>query len=102
MLSSKEAATDALRSEGQVPARFSVWRDPQANQESDIFKRVADWVSDPKHKGPFPIPANLRYTELETTFENVGYPMFYGDIGFEDGLKKTQEECQKIMDQPRG
>ena len=101
-LSSKEAATDALRTEGQVPARFSVWRDPEANRESDIFKRVADWVSDPRHKGPFPIPANLRYTELETTYENVGFPMFYGDIGFEDGLKKTQEECQKIMDQPRG
>jgi multiple sugar transport system substrate-binding protein len=101
-LSSKEAATDALRTEGQVPARLSVWRDPEANQTSDIFKRVADWVSDVRHKGPFPIPANLRYTELETTFENVGFPMFYGDVGFEEGLKKTQEECQKIMDQPRG
>jgi multiple sugar transport system substrate-binding protein len=102
VLTSKEAATDALRTEGQVPARFSVWRDPEANKDSDIFKRVADWVSDPKHKGPFPIPANLRYTELETTWENVGFPMFYGEIGFEDGLKKTQDECQKIMDQPRG
>jgi hypothetical protein len=79
-----------------------VWRDPEANKDSDIFKRVADWVSDPKHKGPFPIPANLRYTELETTYENVGFPLFYGEIGFDEGLKKTQEECQKIMDQPRG
>jgi ABC-type glycerol-3-phosphate transport system substrate-binding protein len=102
VLSSKEAATDALRSEGQVPARLSVWRDPVANDETDIFKRVADWVADPRHKGPFPIPANLRYTELETTYENVGYPMFYGEMDFEEGLKKTQEECQKIMDQPRG
>jgi hypothetical protein len=85
-----------------VPARLSVWRDPVANDETDIFKRVADWVADPRHKGPFPIPANLRYTELETTYENVGYPMFYGEMDFEEGLKKTQEECQKIMDQPRG
>jgi ABC-type glycerol-3-phosphate transport system substrate-binding protein len=101
-LSSKDAATDALRTEGQVPARVSVWRDPAANRPADIFKRVADWVSDPKHKGPFPIPDNLRYTELETTFENVGFPMFYGEMGFDEGLKKTQDECQKIMDQPRG
>ena len=101
-LSSKDAATDALRAEGQVPARFSVWRDTEANKESDIFKRVADWVSDSRHKGPFPIPENLRYTELETTFENVGFPMFYGEEEFEAGLKKTQEACQKIMDQPRG
>jgi maltose-binding protein MalE len=101
-LSSKDAATDALRSEGQVPGRFSVWRDAEANKESDIFKRVADWVSDSRHKGPFPIPDNLRYTELETAFENVGFPMFYGEEEFEAGLKKTQEACQKIMDQPRG
>ena len=101
-LSSKDAATDALRSEGQVPARFSVWRDSEANKESDIFKRVADWISDSRHKGPFPIPDNLRYTELETAFENVGFAMFYGEDSFEDGLKKTQEACQKIMDQPRG
>ncbi len=101
-LSSKDAATDALRQEGQVPARLSVWRDPEANKDSDIFKRVADWISDGKSKGPFPIPDNLRYTELETTYENVGYPIFYGEVPFEEGLKKTQEECQKVMDQPRG
>jgi ABC-type glycerol-3-phosphate transport system substrate-binding protein len=101
-LSSKDAAVDALRSEGQVPARLSVWRDPAANQPVDIFKRVADWVGDQRHKGPFPIPDNLRYTELETTFENVGFPMFYGEMAFDEGLKKTQDECQKIMDQARG
>ena len=102
VLTSKEAALDALRAEGQVPARLSAWRDPDANKESDIFKRVADWVGDPKHKGPFPIPANLRYTELETTYENTAFPMFYGETAFDATLQKTQEECQKIMDQPRG
>jgi ABC-type glycerol-3-phosphate transport system substrate-binding protein len=101
-ITSKEAATDALRTDGQVPARLSVWKDPKANEVSDIFSRVADWVGNPKHKGPFPIPANLRYTELETAYENVGYPIFYGEVPFEDGLKKVQEECQKIMDLPRG
>jgi multiple sugar transport system substrate-binding protein len=100
-LTSKEAATDALQSEGQVPARLSVWRDPAANADSDIFKRVADWIGDGKSKGPFPIPDNLRYTELETTFENIGYPMFYGEVPFDQALASTQAECQKIMDQPR-
>lgn len=101
-LTSKEAATDALQKEGQVPGRISVWRDPDANKESDIFKRVADWISDGKSKGPFPIPDNLRYTELETAYENIGFPIFYGEVGFDEGVKKTQEECQRIMDQPRG
>jgi ABC-type glycerol-3-phosphate transport system substrate-binding protein len=101
-ISSKDSATDALRSDGQVPARLSVWRDPAANKDSDIFKRVADWISDGKSKGPFPIPDNLRYTELETTFENVGFPMFYAEAPLEETLQKIQTECQKIMDEPRG
>jgi multiple sugar transport system substrate-binding protein len=101
-MTSKDTATDALRTEGQVPARFSVWRDDQANQDSDIFKRVADWVQNSKSKGPFPIPDNLRYTELETAFEQNAYPLWYGEVSFEDGLKKTQDACQAIMDQPRG
>jgi len=101
-MTSKDTATDALRTEGQVPARISVWRDTEANKDSDIFKRVADWIADEKNKRPFPIPDNLRYTELETTYENIGYPIFYGEVDIAAGLQKTQEECQKIMDQPRG
>ncbi|HEX9017140.1 MAG TPA: extracellular solute-binding protein, partial [Chloroflexota bacterium] len=101
-MTSKDAAIDALISNGAVPARFSVWRNPEANKISDIFSKVADWVQNSKSKGPFPLPANLRYTELETTFENVGYPVWYGEVPFDAGVKKTQEECQKIMDQPRG
>ena len=101
-LTSKDVAVDALRTEGQVPARLSVWRDEEANKDSDIFKRVADWIENGKSKGPFPIPDNLRYTELETAFENNAYPLWYGEVAFEDGLKKTQDACQAVMDQPRG
>lgn len=101
-LTTKDTATYALNLDGQVPARLSVWRDPQANKETDIFKRVADWISDGKSKGPFPIPDNLRYTELETAYENNAFPMFYGEAPFEQGMQKTQEACQKVMDQPRG
>ncbi|MBX6773005.1 MAG: extracellular solute-binding protein [Chloroflexi bacterium] len=101
-LTSRDTALYALMKDGQVPARISVWRDPEANKETDIFKRVADWISDGKSKGPFPIPDNLRYTELETAFENNAFPMFYGEVDFATGLQKTQEACQKVMDQPRG
>src|SRR5262249_42610906 len=97
-MTSKDTSTDALPTEGQAPARIAVWRDTEANKDSDIFKRVADWIADGKSKGPFPIPDNLRYTELETTYENIGYPIFYGEVDIAAGLQKTQEECQKIMD----
>jgi maltose-binding protein MalE len=101
-VTSKDSATDALVAEGQVPARISVWRNPDANKVSDIFSQVADWISDGKSKGPFPIPDNLRYTELETAFENIAFPMFYGETDLTAGLQKVQDACQKIMDQPRG
>jgi len=101
-LTAKDTATDALQTEGQVPARLSVWKDPTANKDNDIFSRVADWIGKGTSKGPFPIPDNLRYTELETAFENLGYPIFFGEVAFDDGLKKVQDECQRIMDQPRG
>jgi len=57
-LTSKDTLTDALRAEGQVPSRLSVWRDPEANKDSDIFKRVADWIADGKSKGPCLTPTN--------------------------------------------
>ncbi|HLZ09827.1 MAG TPA: hypothetical protein VKT80_14650, partial [Chloroflexota bacterium] len=101
-VSSHECALDALIAESQVPARLSVWADPAANKTTDIFKRTADWISLGTSKGPFPIPDNLRYTELETAWENTGYQIFYGESNFDEGVKKTQDEMQKIMDQPRG
>ena len=101
-VSSHECALDALVAESQVPARLSVWADPAANKTTDIFKRTADWIGKGTSKGPFPIPDNLRYTELETAWENTGYQIFYGESNFDEGVKKTQDEMQKIMDQPRG
>jgi len=100
-ITSKDSALDAIQTDSQVPARLSVWSDPAANQQTDIFKRVAGWIADGKSKGPFPIPDNLRYTELETAFENVAFPMFYGETDLATGMQKVQDACQKIMDQPR-
>jgi ABC-type glycerol-3-phosphate transport system substrate-binding protein len=101
-LISKEAALYALQTDGQVPSRLSVWKAPESNTDTDIFKRVAAWIGDGKSKGPFPIPANLRYTELETAYENTSFPMFYGEVDVDTGVKQVQAACQKIMDQPRG
>ena len=58
-------------------------------------------MTDPKTKGPFPHPYNLRFSELQDKWVNVAQPMYYGEVPFEEGMKKTQEELQKIMDLPR-
>ena len=101
MLSSKEASVDALVKEGQAPARISTWMSDEAQKIHTIFGRVGKWISDPKEKGPFQIPDNLRFQELEDMYENLCYAMFYGEVPFEEGLKKVQDEGDKIMAKPR-
>ena len=101
-LTSKEAALYAIQTDGQVPSRLSVWQAPESNADTDVFKRVAAWIGDGKSKGPFPLPANLRYTELETAYENTSFPMFYGEVDMATGVEQVQAACQKIMDEPRG
>ncbi len=58
-------------------------------------------MTDPKTKGPFPHPANLRFSELQDKWVNVGYPLFYGEVSFDEGMKNAQAACQAICDLPR-
>ena len=53
-------------------------------------------------EGPFPHPYNLRFQELQDKWQNTTLPLWYGEVPFEQGIKHVQQECQTIMDQPRG
>jgi ABC-type glycerol-3-phosphate transport system substrate-binding protein len=46
------------------------------------------------------IPANLRGTELDTAYGEKGNPWYKGEVGFEDGLKAWNDECQRVLDLP--
>lgn len=97
---SKETGVWAIvNSHYQPSARKSVWGSPEAAKLGTIFARALDWMS--TVKGPFPMPDNLRYTELEDKWENVSQPLFYGEEDFETGLQKVQQACQAIMDLAR-
>jgi multiple sugar transport system substrate-binding protein len=91
----------ALKEEGQATARASVWASDEAQKLSPIYPRAIKWMTDTRHKGPFPFPANLRHTELHDKWNNLAPSIFYGELPLEEGMKKTQEELQKIMDLPR-
>jgi multiple sugar transport system substrate-binding protein len=100
-VTSKEVATRAFVEEGQPPARTSIWASEEAQKIQPVWGRAIKWMTDPKTKGPFPHPYNLRFSELQDKWVNVAQPLFYGEVPFEEGMKKTQEELQKIMDLPR-
>ncbi len=100
-LTSKDVSMKAFVEEGQPPSRKSIWTSDEAVKVNPIWGRAIKFMSDPKTKGPFPHPANLRFAELQDKWVNTSYPAFYGEVPFEEGMKKTQEACQAIMDLPR-
>lgn len=101
-MTSKDTQTFALGEQGQAPSRKSVWLSPAAQKISPVYERGINWMTDGKNKGPFPMPYNLRFQELQDKFGNLAPPVFYGEVDFDEGLRKVQQECQAIMDQPRG
>ena len=87
---------------GQPNARQSVWGNEEVLKQSHpIFERVLNKLFLADVPGPFPMPSNLRFDELQNTWANTSPDVFYGDVGFEEGMQSVQEACQEIMDQPR-
>lgn len=88
---------------GQPNARKSVWGNEEVLANSHpIFERALNKLFlDPEVPGPFPMPYNLRFQELQDNWANTSPDLFYGDVGFEEGLQLVQEACQEIMDLPR-
>jgi multiple sugar transport system substrate-binding protein len=101
-MTSKETATYAFLEQGQPPARVSVWQSPEAQKINPIWGRAAAWMTDGKNQGPFPMPDNLRFSELQDKWGNLSTPLVYGEVGFDEGMKKLQDECAAVMAQPRG
>src|SRR6185312_13442374 len=67
---SKDVGIWSVLNDGYQPsARKSVWADSQVQAVSPIFQRTLSWMSDGTDQGPFPMPDNLRYSELEDKYE---------------------------------
>lgn len=99
---SPATAQHAFVDQGLPPALSSVWSSPEAEKVNPIYGRIARWLADGKNKGPFPMPDNLHFSELDDKFTNLIPAVYYGDVAFEDGLKKVQDACQQIVALPRG
>jgi ABC-type glycerol-3-phosphate transport system substrate-binding protein len=100
----KETSTEVgvysvLNSSNQPTARKSVWEAPELADLHPIFQRALEWMS--SQPGPFPMPANLRFQELQDTWANTSPDLFYGDTPFEEGMQFVQDECQAIIELPR-
>lgn len=87
---------------GQPNARKSVWGDETLLSKSHpIFRRVLAMFNDASIPGPFPMPYNLRFQELQDNWANTSPDLFYGDATFEEGLQSVQDSMQEILDLPR-
>jgi multiple sugar transport system substrate-binding protein len=101
-LCSQEVAMWAWVNQGQPTARLSVLQSPEAEEQSPVWARVADWMADGVNQGPFPQPYNLRFQEVQDTWNNLSLELQYGEVPFEEGMENVQAECQKIMELERG
>ena len=103
-LTSTEAGTwSALeQGTGQPNARRSVWENEDLLAQSHpIFRRVLDMYNTEDIPGPFPMPYNLRFQELQDNWANTSPDVFYGDVPFEEGMQTVQDAMQEILDLPR-
>jgi ABC-type glycerol-3-phosphate transport system substrate-binding protein len=103
-LTSTEAGTwSALeQGTGQPNARKSVWgNEDLLNKSHPIFRRVLDMYNNAEIPGPFPIPYNLRFQELQDNWANTSPDLFYGDVGFEEGLQLVQDAMSEVLALPR-
>ena len=100
---SKEAGIYAVVSKSHfAPSpRVSVFQAPEISKIHPLFPRLLEWLRAPAGPTNFPLPGNLRYAELQDTWENKSKALFYGDVPFEQGMKDVQESCQAILDKPR-
>ena len=87
--------------QGQPPARKSVWLSPEAAQISPAYAKIAQWMGDGKNKGPFPMPYNLRFTELEQMYEKQSPPAWNGTAALQGVLQQMQSLADAIMAEPR-
>jgi len=100
-MTSKDTATWAMVNQGQPPARKSVWMGPEAAKISPAYAKLAAWMSDGVNKGPFPMPYNLRFTELENMYEKQSPPVWQGTVALQGGLQQMQSLADAIMAEPR-
>lgn len=71
------------------------------NKSHPIFRRVLDMYNDSSIPGPFPMPGNLRFSELQDNWSQTVSDLFYGDVPFDEGIQATHDAMQEILDLPR-
>ena len=88
----------ALLEEGHNPARKSLWRLPEAHH---IWGEVADWLDAETVDLSWPAPWNLLFEEMQDTWVNLSPELWYGEVGFDEGVAKLTKEVQTVLSKPR-
>jgi len=88
---------------GQPNGRKSVWGNEEVLKKSHpVIERALNKLFLAKDvQGPFPMPYNLRFDELQDNWANTSPDVFFGDLSFDEGMQVVQDACQEILDQPR-
>ena len=91
----------ALVNQGGPSPRPSNWQSAEVSKMNPIFPRAGAWMIDTKDQGPFPMPYNLRFSELQDKYANVSPATWYGEVPFQAGVNAIQAACQSIVAEAR-
>ena len=100
-MSSADTLQWALVNQGGPSPRPSNWQSAEVGKMNPIFPRAGAWMTDKKDLGPFPMPYNLRFSELQDKYANVSPATWYGEVAFQEGANAIQSACQQIVSEAR-
>jgi ABC-type glycerol-3-phosphate transport system substrate-binding protein len=100
-MSSPSTLQWALINQGGPSPRPSNWQSAEVGKMNAIFPRAGLWMTDKKDQGPFPMPYNLRFSELQDKYANISPATWYGEVAFQDGVNTIQTACQQIVAEAR-
>jgi multiple sugar transport system substrate-binding protein len=101
-MTSTEAGVWATLTHGSTTvARQSVVTHPNMVAYNPAVVLIDALASQRGRVEPYPMPWNLRHYELTDIFQNTTDPLYQITGTWEQHAPIVQEECQKLMDQPR-
>jgi hypothetical protein len=67
------------------------------NAVNPIFAKASTWMVDPKNNRPFPMPINLRFSEMQDIRSNSSATQFCGEVLIDQGIKAVQDACGAVV-----
>ncbi|MBC7237601.1 MAG: extracellular solute-binding protein, partial [Chloroflexi bacterium] len=78
----------------------TAWYSKEVAEVEPAFAACAPWFEQ-ENLQRFPMPWNLRFAELQDTWQNLTEALFYNEKTWDEVAPEVTKKCQEILDMPR-